>query len=153
MRDARAIAHIHYAYAVEIEALAEELRPRFESGELRACTENELESGRVRAASPQWQIEEVVRERFGLQVKTTQNDGLEFTDSDGVTAHVVLAVSPSAAPLDAEGSCHLVDWAVSAAGWDVVLYARAKGWSKPVPGEQSTGAPGRNSGRTEPTRV
>ncbi len=136
IRDPRTIANIRYVYAVELEALAAQLRPRFESGELRACTQDELEDGQARAGSPHWRIEEAVRERFGLRVKATQEDGAEFTEADAVAAHVILAVSPSAAPLEAEGWLHVANWAVSAAGWDVLLYARAKGWSKPVAGEQ-----------------
>jgi len=139
--DPATVAKIRAVYQAEIGALAGELRPRFESGELRGCTEDEIEEGQLVAMSPQWRIEEAVRQLFDLEVKTTLEDGSEFSEGDAATAHVVLAASPSADLLNADGWRHVADWAVSAAGWDVLLHARAMGWSRPVPGEQMYRSP------------
>jgi hypothetical protein len=123
-------------YMAEVARLAETLRPRFESGELHAMTDDELEDGENGATAPVWRIEAAAGDYFGLTKGATgQEEQHPLTGSEHI-AHMVIAVSPSAPYVVDEGWKHVAYEARDAAMWDVILYAREHGWYTPLPTEQ-----------------
>jgi hypothetical protein len=125
--------NIRAAYLAEIERLAEKLRPRFEAGELHAITDDELEDDNGRK-SAHWKVERACCVHFGLGVKETEEAGFARLRGDSIAGLLVLAGSPSAA-LTQDGWNHVNYWARTAAAWDVILLARARGWCRPLAGE------------------
>jgi hypothetical protein len=132
--DPQLLASIRAAYVEDVQACAETLRPRFESGELRMCLDDDPKAGEPGDAGMR-RLEDAIRDYFGLDITKTKDGEWVLVNGDHETAHTILAVSPSAEDLD-DNWTHVCYWAVAAAAWDVLLYARAKGWSKPVRGEQ-----------------
>lgn len=122
-----AIEEFRPLYLSEIQRLAEQLRPRFESGELHACTDEDLELPRD-SVLPHDRIEEACAERLGLIVD-------EDDEGDRAMAEFVLAVSPNAEAM-ASNWTHPCYWARAAACWDVILVARERGWYTPASNEQ-----------------
>lgn len=124
-------------YRVELETLAEQLRPRFEAGQLRAFRD---EDERVSwDEAPHGQLEDLAAEYFGLGVKT-RDDGLSvWKDENPVVAHMILAVSPHAACTGggAEPPAH----AAEAAAWDLIAIARARRWYVPTEEESEDPVP------------
>jgi len=86
------------------------------------------------------------RDYFGLRVTQREmDDGWVSTDGDDATAHMILAVSPSADDTwsaDWTSPCY---WAVEAVLWDVIFLARERGWYTPPPDEEWSGPPGGTS--------
>ena len=128
-------------YVAEVARLAATLRPRFESGELHAMTDDELEDD-AGAMAPIWRVQAAAGEHFGLVRaggREGRSSGVEreerICDGAGHVAHMILAVSRSAPFMD-EGWDHVAYQANEAAMWDVVLHARAAGWYTPGPTEQ-----------------
>jgi hypothetical protein len=122
-------------YTAEVARLAETLRPRFESGELHAMTDEELEDGESGATAPIWKVEAAAGEHFGLTKGASFDKDREICEGAEHVAHMVLAVSPSA-PYAGDGWVHVAYEAREAAMWDVVLYAREHGGYTPLPTEQ-----------------
>lgn len=111
-------------YQRQIEVLALELRPKFESGELRGYVDEDSEDGRHGASSPRFKLERMALRRL---VKTD------------ASAYAILAVSPSEPMVD--GGTTLADIrgaAGEAAALDLLRLARSRGWSKPANGETPT---------------
>lgn len=125
-------------YAAELERLGEQLRPRFEAGELRAYRDEDHQ--RIPGTtgwgdecftngSPQWEIDRLVKAHFGLATWRVGN----WIEGDRETAHMILAVSRFG---DAVMECpadHAADHAVDAVTWDVIVMAQARGWYVPSP--------------------
>jgi hypothetical protein len=120
-------------YEAEIARVAATLRARFESGELRAITDEDLEDGDSGATSPMWRIEAAVGEHFRLLQPGSRE---EICEGAGHIAHMILAVSPSASYTEGAGWHCDAYWASAAATWDVILYAREQGWYAPGATEQ-----------------
>ena len=121
-------------YARRVEALAERLRPRFESGELhgfreydgdrmdRAWCERRGEPFDPEYRPPAWRIEEEVRAA----------DVVDFP-----TAYLVLACSPSEELMDGGTALSDVEGVASMAmAYDVIRVARRRGWYAPTPDEE-----------------
>lgn len=109
-------------YLVELERFAETLRPRFEAGELYGYRDDE--AGRE-------QLDGAIEAHFGLEVP----------DGDEATAHLILAVSPSASDEELADNIQSSDWShVACAAREAVLcdvlgVARARGWYTADAGE------------------
>jgi hypothetical protein len=127
------IPSLQAAYLAELERFAETLRPRFESGELRAFRDGDENAA---GTSPQWEVERLCAVHFGLQVTKSENaSGWEQYDGDAATAHAILAASPHAEYTADVVYYHPADHATSSAAWDVIALARARGWYVPTPDE------------------
>jgi hypothetical protein len=119
-------------YMAEVARLADTLRPRFESGELRGFTDEDLEDGASGRDSPLWKIEAAAGEHFRL---VRRGEDPEPYDGAELVAGVILGVSPSA-PFTGDGWEHVAYQANEAATWDVLLHARGQGWYTPGSTEQ-----------------
>jgi hypothetical protein len=129
-------AALRAAYLAEIARFAETLRPRFEKGELRAFAD--ADDGEDHQTSPHWEVERVVAEHLGLEVERIphewRTEGPQAHRGDMTTAFLVLAASPHAEST-ADGYHHPCFHAQTAAGWDLIAYARARSWYTLAPGE------------------
>jgi hypothetical protein len=121
-------AETRAAYIGAVELVAEILRPRFESGELRGFTDDDCERcGKDRSSwtPPLWRIEAVCTRLF--------------IRSPEVALFVLrMASKASSASWDwrrADGNC-LLGCAEARMAADVLQLARVRGWSKPQPGEE-----------------
>jgi hypothetical protein len=122
---------VRAAYLSEVGRLARALRPRFEAGELRATTDEDLERLRSGVASTPFQeLERLCTEHFGLTVVAREKPDATLYEGDHVAAHAILAVSPSAEDVDVGDWNHPASWAASAVTWDVLRLARSRGWSR-----------------------
>lgn len=129
------LAALRDAYTAEVERLAQQLRPRFASGELRANTSDEYEGAPDLDALPQGRLEAICAEHFGVGVtKIEHENGRVEYAGDERTAYLLLAVSPHT-----ESTCgdvyHPGYHAQDAAAWDVIALARKRGWYTPAPTE------------------
>lgn len=135
------------AYLAELARFAESLRPRFESGELRAYRSPVDDPKRIpgttgwgdecftRSNSPQYALDRMAGEHFGITMTTTRApDGSDWYDGDALRAHMILAVSPHA-EATGEGANHPCDHACESIGWDLIAYARERGWYTPTEDE------------------
>jgi hypothetical protein len=115
------------AYFAELVPFAETLRPRFESGELRAfCDCDDPDE------SPMSVLERLCADRFGLHVtRRTNGYGYEKFDGDDAAAYLILAASPHAEATD-DHQNHPAYHAVDAVLWDVITLARERGWYTPT---------------------
>jgi hypothetical protein len=123
------LAGLRTAYLAELERFAEELRPRFEAGELRAGREGDNDwddPPKNPKPTPQDKVDALVAKRFGLEV--IEGDSL---DGDATAAWLILAASPHADPLEDEWQ-HPCYHAMVAAGWDLIALARERGWYTPT---------------------
>lgn len=130
----RAIKSLRAAYLAEVTRFAESLRGRFESGELRALVDRDLER---RGYVPMHELERLVTAHFGLQIEKLEDcpkPGWTTLNGDEDSAHLVLAASASSDAVQ-NGSDNIFLWATDAATWDVIRIARARGWYEPLPGE------------------
>ncbi|MFY3742457.1 hypothetical protein ACOQFB_00995 [Anaeromyxobacter sp. Red801] len=122
------LAQFRPAYLAEVERFAEELRPRFEKGDLRASVVVAPGSaGEERAKQAALdRLEGACAERFGVEVVRA---GYEV-EGDDVLGRMICAVSPSAPSWDVDDG----DWshpccaAQACACSDVVAVARRAGW-------------------------
>jgi hypothetical protein len=131
------IPALRAAYAAELERFAERLRPRFESGELRGFTDDDMERefGDRSWVAPLWKLEKLCAAHFGLEVATTEVDDCSTTyEGDAEAAHLVLLASPSRAETADcyYHECHHASAAVTA---DVLRIARERGWYRPTQDE------------------
>jgi hypothetical protein len=128
-----ALEALRVDYLGKVRALAEELRPRFESGELRGFRSGDGEGG---SDEPFERLDEICRERFGLATTETEpGDGLSYITGDDVAAYTILAVSPMAREItdtDADHACYVAATAVAS---DVLAVARDRRWYRPTPDE------------------
>lgn len=117
------------AYLAELARLAERLRPRFASGELRGMTEGDLarDGG---ASSPFYAVERLCCEHF------------ELASMDPSTLRLLLDVSPHANAIADAGWTDDVYWLQSAIARDLLAVARARGMCAPAPGELADPAAG-----------
>jgi hypothetical protein len=133
------LAALRPAVLAEIERFAEELRPRFESGELRSfrdCDDGEDEGDDDRwETSPHWKVEALVAKRFGLEVTEEENQhgGTRYRGDDAV-AGLLLSCSPRADATNTNWN-HPCHHATSAVTWDVIAIARERRWYTPTPDE------------------
>jgi hypothetical protein len=123
-------------YRRMIERLAEELRPRFASGELRAPrdVDFEEEDGPARAhqdSTPWRRIEAVIAAPLGIQVDESVP---RVYVGDVARAHLVLAASP-VTPFVSTDAAHHGFAAQEVARWDVIALARARGYYVPAADE------------------
>ena len=132
-----AVEALRLDYLRRIGDLAQKLRPRFEAGELRALAEGDDEDGRGKA--PIYVLEDLCRERFGLQVTTRDpGDGYVYYDGDESTAHLLLAASPMAPIVgDCDGWHSPCDQATCAIAHDVIMVARERRMYRPDPAVES----------------
>jgi hypothetical protein len=127
------------AYLAEIGRFAETLRPRFESGELRAyrdCDDAKRDDeGTPVSDSPHWELERLCAAHFGLEVaRSEEADGDTRLEGDTTAAYLLLAASPRAeATIDTH--THPGYHAAAAATWDVIALARERRWYTPTPDE------------------
>jgi hypothetical protein len=132
------VAALRAAYHAEIARLSATLRPRFESGELRAYRDGDDEGvfrGTGAADSPHWEVERICAKHFGLEVKRDVLDnGDEVFQGDGGAAYLVLAASPRAECTE-DAFYHACHHAQTAAAWDVIMYARSARWYTPAANE------------------
>ncbi len=119
-------------YAAAVRSIAIVLRPRFESGELRGWADGDgdrIGQGKRRWTPPMWRVEAAC--------------GRFFVRSQGAAMVVLQYASRRALQVDPfywkdpGGGVSLYGAAVTAMAYDVVLYARARGWSRPIPTEES----------------
>jgi hypothetical protein len=110
------------SYLEELGRLAEELRPRFASGELRAMTDGDIarDGG---ATSPFYAVERLCCAHFRLE------------ELDPSTLRLLLDVSPHASAIADAGWTDDVYWLQSAIAWDLIALARARGMYLPAAGE------------------
>lgn len=116
---AGALDVVRVAYLREVERFAEELRPRFESGELRGLRDSDPDSGE---RGPFYQVEKLCLARFAPE-------GMAWEQ-----IHLALAASPSAEEADdtwVDRRGHVA----AAACLDVLRLASARGYYKPAPDE------------------
>lgn len=74
-------------------------------------------------------------EHFGIAMSKTETpDGGLWFDGDGFRAYMILAVSPHA-EATGEGAEHPCDHACESVAWDVIAYARERGWYTPAEDE------------------
>jgi hypothetical protein len=129
------------AYVAEVARFAETLRPRFESGDLRAFRDGDDEEvfrdhKNGIPDSPHWKVEKLCAAHFGLEVARTKcPDGGETFDGDAARAHYILAASPHTESTEDEGFFHSCYHATTAAAWDVIALARDLGWYVPTADE------------------
>jgi hypothetical protein len=107
------------AYMLEVEQFAETLRPRFESGELRAFTAADGELG---VGSPHFELEELCRAHF------------RASEIDDVAVALMLQLTPRAQAMAGWGDTDRARLE-SAIAWDVIAVARRRGWYVPSPAE------------------
>lgn len=124
---AAALRELRAYYRTEVERVATELRPRFESGELRGWRSNEMDrmDARMDALAagatpdayvpPLWRVEEEAGQRF--------------VRSSMARAYVVLLVSPSEPETFDPSSMDPRYHAGTAMAHDVIRYAREQGWT------------------------
>lgn len=118
----RMAAALVAAYLAEVERFTEELRPRFESGEVGAWDGNDT--------GPTDRLEELCAERFGLQV--TKIGWGEYEGGDLEQALLILFVSPSSDSVDRGANwAHECLAAAAAVATDVLASARRCGWVPP----------------------
>lgn len=130
-------------YRREIEKLAEELRPRFEAGELRAYRDSDFDdedgpAWRDSDDQPKHLIEAACGRHFGLGKFVEGEFTLghpRFFEGDEAAAYLVLALSPHAPFMDT-APIHPGLVARDAAAWDVIAVARARGYYVPAADEQ-----------------
>jgi hypothetical protein len=115
-------------YLAELARFAESLRPRFQAGELRAYREDDH-------GSPQWEVERLAAAHFGVKVtERTLANGDTLYLGDEVRARLILAASPRTG-VTGEGETVVCNHAREAVGWDVIGYARERGWYTPTADE------------------
>jgi hypothetical protein len=109
------------AYAAEVEQLAEDLRPRFEAGELRGFA---TPDGDGDAPSPFFELERICCAHFRL------------TELETAALALLTELTPRAEATASAGDLEYVSWLQCALAWDVIAVARARGWYEPTPDEQ-----------------
>jgi hypothetical protein len=126
---ADALEALRAYYVAAVAAVAAELRPRFESGELHGWREEDsrgMDDDRKGFAPSPWRVEGECGERF---VRGSMQ-----------RAYLVLAVSPSEVETF-DGACADPRYhAAQAMAWDVIRFARAQGWTALAQGEDAPGA-------------
>lgn len=121
------VARFRPAYLAEVRRFAEELRPRFESGELYGYR-SEDEDGMDR-------LENLCAERFGVEVRQVPDD-VRYYVGDEETANMINAVSPSAPHWEPESEWNHPGYCAKACiAFDVIAVARALGFYEPTPDE------------------
>jgi len=116
---------IREAYTSEVVKLAEELRPRFEAGELADSTDSDF--------GPKERLEAACVERFGLETRKVRAGVYEGGDRD--LALLILYLSPSS---DTEEVNRGEQWvheclaAAAAVTLDVLAVATERGWTRRV---------------------
>jgi hypothetical protein len=123
------VAEFRPAYFAEVARAAEDLRPRFEAGELHGYTDADDEAV--------GKIEKACGERFGVQVEEVdRGDGISTYEGDEVAAALVVAVSPAAVTSwDGHDWYHPGHRALACVAYDVIAVARARGFYTPEPEE------------------
>jgi hypothetical protein len=114
------------AYVAEVERFAETLRPRFESGELRGFTDEDLEhEGEDREwKAPQWVLADLCVEHFKIE------------DMDPITVRLLVEASPHGEATSQEDWHEDCDWFRVACCWDVLAVAQARGMYVPSADEE-----------------
>jgi hypothetical protein len=117
-------------YQGEVARVALELRPRFESGELRGFRDEDSETMEAEGPDgsyvpPPWRVEEEC--------------GRRFVRASVARAYAVLLVSPSEPETSGAGWTDPRYHAAQAMSWDVIRYARAQGWTTMTPDEEAPG--------------
>lgn len=108
-------------YQREFLSLADELEADFRSGKV-----GDAEGWEAEGYIAFNRLGDIVRERFGLNVTETE-DGADHGDS--ATAHMILAVSPSAEVMEAAGGYnHPAYCAKDSVVEDLLVLAAARGW-------------------------
>ncbi len=137
------IARYREPYIREVVRFAEELRPRFESGELRGLRDEDDERHEdAREAGTEYEfpnerLEDLAADRFGIVVRMVQREhGDRVHVGDKATASVIVAVSPSAEHWNAERWAHPGYCAKACIAWDVLAVARALGFYEPIADEE-----------------
>lgn len=125
-----AIEAIRAEYQREIESLAEHLRPRFEAGELHAWRESDHGEGEDR-------LHKLVTAHFGLEVTESVSGRYRVTSANDAVIHAILSASPTT-DATSDNWTHPAYHALSAAAWDVINIARARGWYCLPPGDDET---------------
>jgi len=116
------LATARAAYLAAVGALAEELRPRFASGELHALTEAEAEDY---ASTAEYRIERACGEALGVD------------EIPHGSVMMLLAVSPHAESIGGYGHRTARDWLEAAVTWDVIATARERGYYTPAEDEST----------------
>ena len=138
---ASALEALRADYLHRMEALAEKLRPRFESGELHGLnSEDARRCDTVLGGSDENRpaVDLLERECRRALVRTSAQ------------AYLVLACSPSTAATFDVGCHHPVYHAMSAAAWDVIRVARTRGFYRPEEDETPTAKDYNNDRLGEP---
>lgn len=117
---AAALETLRAAYLAEVERLAEELRPKLETGEMAEWGDEPTSDG-----TPRHALESACGDRFGCRAYE-KGDGYWTGSAEGALA--VLAVSPSAAEEVRAGFFHIAQAAQSAVAVDVLAIANGRGW-------------------------
>jgi hypothetical protein len=110
------------AYLAEVERFTEDLRPRFEAGELGKHGHDEEYDARMA------ELEQLCRDRFGLEVTTRRDGKWVYYYGDREHACLILAASPAAADDSADLWEHECDAAHYAVAQDVLRIAQDRGW-------------------------
>lgn len=135
-------------YLARVEAFAEELRPRFQAGELRGFTIGDSDRADARveaftAAHPEATVEEVLAYRNRVEPPLFVLEELcaaRFLpaslgwDAQHEEAHLIRACSPSE-PLTEDGQPN-IGQAATAVAYDVLRVARTRGWYAPDASEE-----------------
>lgn len=120
-------------YPRAVEAVATALRARFESGELRGWIEGDADLPK-RKTPPFWKLQrECVRRFISTPVRALGVLACsESTHLVGETGYPLV----EAWPWDQAGGTCLLGAAEAAMAYDVLRFARERGWSKPQKGEE-----------------
>lgn len=113
-----AVQALRAAYLAEVARFAEELRPRFTSGEVRGFLEEDGDS-----TGPADALRYLCGRHFAMK------------DMAWEEMHAVLAVSPSAEEVD-DAWCEPWHHLREAVAYDVIRIARARGWYAPASDEE-----------------
>ena len=133
-------------YARRIEHIAEQLRPRFEAGELHGY--NDADSRAIDEADREWRREHPRAKGYSGAFERSPGMRLEkevarrLRLNDARNACLVIAVSATSpyAIERQDAHCTLEGRATWAATWDVLRVARVRRWYKPAPGEEPSNA-------------
>ncbi len=125
-----ALETLRTVYRAEIERLAQELRPRFESGELHGYNNEDGDRESLPCGAP-LDAPVICAPIHLLERRIEERMASTFPD-----AYLVLACSPSEDKIEDAALTDAKNAAAECVGNDVLRIARARGWYRPTPDEE-----------------
>ncbi len=120
---AMALETLRSAWRQEIERFAEELEPRFRLGEFHGLRDPEVDDA-CEGTAPFNELERLCEARFAPEGRTTWADAM------------LGAIASPSGEATADDWADDRFWLRTAAAYDVVRIARARGWFTPTPDEE-----------------